>query len=66
MSLSCSECDHLDKSRKKWNESNYCYTYGCKARPDGYINFWCLRDSDLNTGGCSDFKHETVEQMSMF
>lgn len=67
MKFSCAECDNLNKNKKEWNATKYCYRYGCNARKeDGYISFWCLADNDLNTGGCSDFKHEEVEQLTMF
>ena len=67
MLSSCSECDHLQTSKKEWNATKYCYRYGCTARKeDGYICFWCLSDNDLKKGGCSDFKKETVEQLKMF
>lgn len=64
---SCIDCDNLDKTRKQWNDAHYCYRYGCRARKDnGYICFWCKDDNDLKTGGCSDFKHEEQEQLSLF
>lgn len=67
MMFSCKDCDHLDKSRKQWHPSHYCYRYGCDQRDkEGYICFWCLSDKDLNTGGCGNFKHEVSEQLSMF
>lgn len=65
MHWSCNNCDNLDKTTKKWDETHYCYQYGCKAR-NGYICFWCRNDAELKTGGCSDFKHETIEQLRLF
>ena len=67
MSWCCAECDNLDKTRKEWNETHYCYRYGCKARgKHGYICFWCLNDKDLKSGGCSDFAHTEYEQFGFF
>lgn len=61
---SCKECDFLDKSRKVWDDKHYCYRYGCNKRiKDKYICFWCVNDSDLKKGGCSDFKHTENEQL---
>ena len=64
---SCADCDHLDITRKQWNDKHYCYRYGCNARTNsGFICFYCLKDSDLKQGGCSNFKKEIHEQMSLF
>ena len=68
---SCAECDHLDKTRKEWNDKHFCYRYGCNARkPDGYICFWLVdgrKDRELKEGGCSDHRHTEVnEQLCLF
>ena len=65
---SCADCDHLDKTRKNWNDAHYCYQYGCNARkPDGHICFWLTNDKELKTGGCSNHRHtEMNEQLSLF
>ena len=64
---SCNDCDNLDKNRKQVHEGGYCYRYGCKARKaDGFICFWLKEDGGLKTGGCSDFKHEEQEQLTLF
>lgn len=68
---SCKDCDHLDKSRKQWNDAHYCFRYGCNARgAGGYICFWLVpgrNDRELKEGGCSDHRHtEPLEQLSLF
>ena len=62
--LSCAECDYLDKTRKQYNETHYCYRYGCGK--NDFICGWLLNDNRLNTLGCSDFKHTETEQLSLF
>ena len=64
---SCAECANLDMSRTQWDEDHYCYRYGCDKRgSDGFICFWCRKDSDLKSGGCSDFADSKFEQLSLF
>lgn len=63
----CESCENLNLSKKEWNETHYCYRYGCKARPDGFLPFWLLKDAELKNGGCSDFKEKKkAEQLSLF
>lgn len=62
----CAECDYLDKSRKQWDETHYCYRYGCNRRTGVYICAWVRKDNELKQMGCSDFKHTENEQISLF
>lgn len=65
--LCCAECDYLDKTRKQYNETHYCYRYGCDYRgTDKFICGWLLNDNGLKTMGCSYFKHTETEQLSLF
>lgn len=69
MSWSCNDCANLDKSKKIYNESKYCYIYGCKKGEDTTICGWCRIDSELKNMGCSFFidKEEVKpKQMSLF
>ena len=68
---SCADCDHLDKTRKKWNDKHYCFLYGCnKGKGSGYICGWLVQgrgDGDLKQMGCSDFRQsDENEQLSLF
>lgn len=68
MSWSCNDCANLDKSKKVYNESKYCYLYGCKHNNSGTICGWCKSDGELKNMGCSFFidKKETEpQQMSL-
>lgn len=59
---SCATCANLDKSRKKWNDSHYCYLYGCKSRgKDGYVCGWCRDDKELKLQGCSDYRPQEAQ-----
>lgn len=62
---SCANCAHLDKQRKEWNDTHYCYIYGCKSH--GRVCGWVRDDKDLKLQGCSDFKkQQECEQISIF
>lgn len=61
--LACSNCAHLDKSRKKQSDNNTsCYLYGCNKTKGGYVCGWCRTDKELNLQGCSDFTPKTQKQ----
>lgn len=51
MNKKCSECEHLDKTRKQ-SYSN-AYRYGCKLRLDGYVSTWINADNLLSQISCS-------------
>lgn len=62
---SCATCANLDKSRKEWNDTHYCYIYGCTAH--GRVCGWCRDDRQLKLQGCSDYKKpQQEEQISIW
>lgn len=65
---SCFYCDHLDRSRIKWDDRNYCFNYGCNKRgANGFTCIWGRNDKEFKTGGCSDFREtQPLEQLSLF
>ncbi|MFR7590245.1 MAG: hypothetical protein ACLUVC_02285 [Longibaculum sp.] len=67
---SCKDCKYLNKSRKKYNDTHYCFRYGCDYRKDNYVCGWIKdeeSDKSLKEMGCSNFKQKSKnEQLSLF
>lgn len=60
--MSCSNCKHLDKSKKR--EVSKCFQYGCKIH--GYITTWVNSDAILDTTRCSEDSNPEPLQMNLF
>jgi hypothetical protein len=48
----CSNCQHLDKSKKQ--SYGQAYRYGCGLRLDGYTSTWINTDRLLSEIGCNN------------
>ena len=67
MSWSCNDCGNFDKSKKYYNETNFCYYYKCLS--NGRICGWCRTDKELKDMGCGRFidkKEAAPKQLSLF
>lgn len=61
----CGECKYLDKQHKKWNDTHYCYTYGCLKYAGQNIVGWVQKDSELSLIGCSRYEEDKpITQMT--
>ena len=67
----CNDCQYLDKSRRKFDDTGYCFIYGCNYRKNGLIVGWIIANenetTELKNMGCSGFEEKKKnEQMSLF
>lgn len=66
---SCYDCRYLNKSRRKYNGTGYCFLFGCDKRKYviGWIKTSERTDKGLKEMGCSEFREkDSKEQLSLF
>lgn len=65
--ISCYCCANLDRGRRTISKSGHYFKYGCKECE--YIPFWISEnksESELKTGGCSEFYESKLKQGALF